>query len=56
MKTYEILGALLILLSLAGFLTVADDLRHVGELATVGGVGIAGVLLLVSAHLRYRKR
>ena len=44
------LGVLLILLCAAGFLTVADDLRHVGELVAVGSLGVAGIILIVWAQ------
>ena len=41
-------GILLIVVSGMGFVTVADDLRHVGELVGVGAIGIAGLVLAVS--------
>lgn len=45
-RALQIAGATLVLLSLLGFLTVADDLRHVGELVGVGAILIAGLALL----------
>jgi hypothetical protein len=41
-------GIVLILGAALGFFTVADDLRHKGELAGVGGVLLAGCVLLVA--------
>lgn len=49
-------GLLLILASGIGFLTVADDFRHVGELAAVGSLGTLGVVLTIAAHVYQRKR
>lgn len=40
-------GIFLLALCGAGFLTVADDLDHKGELLAVGSLGVAGVALLV---------
>ena len=42
-------GAVLLLVGLAGFLTVADDLRHTGELVGVGGVVCAALCMLVAS-------
>jgi FtsH-binding integral membrane protein len=56
MKTLRFAGILLIVLSGIGFLTVADDLRHVGELVGVGAIGIVGVIVATVAHLFLRKR
>jgi len=41
------LGIILILLGIIGFLTVADDLRHKGELFGVGIILIGGLVFLV---------
>ncbi len=41
------LGIILILAGIIGFLTVADDLRHKGELLGVGSILISGLVLLV---------
>ncbi|MBZ5536365.1 MAG: hypothetical protein LAO31_10455 [Acidobacteriia bacterium] len=56
MKTLRLAGILLIVLSGIGFLTVADDLRHVGELVGVSAIGIVGVIAVTVAHLSLRKR
>ncbi len=40
------LGIILILMGMIGFLTIADDLRHKGELLGVGSVSIGGLVLL----------
>ena len=50
MKVIRIVGVLLIVLCGLGFLTVADDLRHVGELIGVSSIGIAGIVLVLAAH------
>jgi hypothetical protein len=42
------IGVVLVTAAALGFLTVADDLRHKGELAGVGGVLLAGCVLLVA--------
>jgi hypothetical protein len=40
------LGIILVLLGMIGFLTVADDLRHKGELLGVGAILMSGLVLL----------
>jgi hypothetical protein len=52
----KVLGAALITLSVLGFMTVADDWRHTGELLGVGSVLIAGVVLLLIALARGKVR
>jgi hypothetical protein len=52
----KVLGAPLITLSVLGFMTVADDWRHTGELLGVGSVLIAGVVLLLIALARGKVR
>ena len=42
------LGLVLVVLGIAGFLTVADDFRHVGEALGVGSALLAGIVLLAS--------
>ncbi len=44
------MGATLALAGIAGLLTVADDLRHVGELVGVLSIFLAGIVLLVAAR------
>ena len=46
MKWRRILGGFLIVAGLLGFLTVADDLRHKGELVCVGSILLSGIVLL----------
>ncbi len=41
------LGSLLVLTGLIGFATVADDLRHVGELFTVSTILVTGIVLII---------
>ena len=48
------LGVLLVLCSVVGFLTVADDLRHKGERLAVGSIGACG-LVLVALSFRTRR-
>lgn len=52
----QVLGAALVLLGVLGFLTVADDLRHGGEIVGVGSVLLTGILLLFVAFRRRRKQ
>ena len=47
-------GILLVLLSIVGFLTVADDLRHKGELLQVSSVLAAGLALVALSFRRAR--
>jgi len=42
----RVLGIILILAGIIGFLTVADDLRHKGELLGVGSILMGGLVLL----------
>ena len=52
----RIVGALLVVIGAAGFLTIADDLRHVGEVLGVGSVFFIGILLLVAGSQKSRSR
>ena len=45
----RIVGALLVVIGAAGFLTIADDLHHVGEVLGVGSVFFIGILMLVGS-------
>jgi 4-hydroxybenzoate polyprenyltransferase len=49
-------GWLLVALSLVGFLTVADDLRHVGEVLGVASLLVVGVLLAIAGSTPSRSR
>lgn len=40
------LGVLLVVMAIVGFLTVADDLRHKGELFAVGSILVCGLVLV----------
>jgi len=42
----RVLGIILILAGIIGFLTIADDLRHKGELLGVGSILMGGLVLL----------
>ncbi len=48
--TKTILGCVLLATACLGFLTVADDLRHTGELFAVLGVLLSGLALLVAGR------
>ena len=41
----RVTGVVLVAVAIVGFLTVADDLRHIGELIGVGSILVAGLLL-----------
>ncbi|OGU58754.1 MAG: hypothetical protein A2V66_01420 [Ignavibacteria bacterium RBG_13_36_8] len=43
---YKILGVLLILFSLIGFLTVADEFRHMGEFIGVSSILFSGIIMM----------
>jgi hypothetical protein len=47
-RTTKIAGCTLIAAASIGFLTVADELRHTGELSAVLGVLLSGVALLAA--------
>ncbi len=49
-KLLRWLGVFLVVVCAAGFLTVADDLRHIGEIIGVGLIGVAGVVLIIVAR------
>ncbi|MEW6366674.1 MAG: hypothetical protein AB1714_18750 [Acidobacteriota bacterium] len=48
MRWQRRVGAVLVVLGLIGFLTVADDLRHTGEIWGVGAILAAGLMLLAT--------
>ena len=43
-------GIVLVIAAMIGFLTVADDLGHAGELAGVASLLLAGIVLLASGN------
>jgi hypothetical protein len=45
---YKITGGVLIFFAIIGFFTVADDLRHTGELIGVSSILLAGIILLLT--------
>lgn len=45
MRHLRWIGIALVFLGILGFFTVADDLRHTGELYGVGAVILAGIIL-----------
>jgi uncharacterized membrane protein (UPF0136 family) len=45
-------GSLIVSLGIVGFLTVADDLRHLGEVLGVGSVFLIGALLVGAGQTR----
>lgn len=57
MKFRQVSCLLLIVMGCLGFVTVADDLDHTGELFAVGGLLMAGVVFLVDgSNLRMVQR
>ncbi len=44
----KILGAILVLVALIGFVSVADEFRHMGELLGVCSILAAGLILLIA--------
>jgi hypothetical protein len=42
----RLLGGLLVISAIVGFLTVADDLRHKGELFGMGSILVGGLVLV----------
>jgi hypothetical protein len=47
---YKLAGGALVVLACIGFLTVADELRHIGELFGVLGILLAGVAFLLAGY------
>ena len=47
LTTYRIIGALLVLIGITGYLTVADELRHYGEFLGVTGIFVSGLIFLL---------
>jgi hypothetical protein len=39
-----------------GFLTVADDLRHIGELIGVASIGVVGLAATAISHIVIQRR
>lgn len=52
----RVVGVLLVFAGCCGFFTVADDLRHKGELFGVGGILVAGLMLLVDGSSLFTDR
>ncbi|MET0212846.1 MAG: hypothetical protein ABW292_07585 [Vicinamibacterales bacterium] len=52
----KVVGALLVVIGAVGFLTIADDLHHVGEVLGVASVFFIGILLLVAGSPRSASR
>lgn len=46
------IGSFLVVTGVAGFFTVADDLRHVGELLGAGSVFLVGLLLVMAGSVK----
>jgi hypothetical protein len=47
MATYRLYGLILIICALLGYIFVADELHHFGELLGVTSIFLAGVILIV---------
>ena len=52
MNTWRWIGIVLTVLGIAGFFTIADDLRHHGELIGVGTILALGMIALVVSWFR----
>ena len=52
MKTIRWIGIVLTAIGIGGFFTVADDLRHTGELMGVGAVLALGLIALAVSFWR----
>ena len=48
-KVYKYLGISLVIVSFIGFLTIADDLRHIGEFLAVSSILISGIIFIVAS-------
>ena len=46
-SVYRILGIILVMFSIIGFITIADEMRHIGEFIGVCSVMTAGFILLL---------
>ena len=51
----RIAGTLMVAVAVVGFMTVADDLRHKGELIGVGTILLVGLLLLAASFIVGRR-
>ena len=47
MTWYRVFGAILVFCGIAGYFTVADELRHVGEFIGVSTILLAGIIFLM---------
>jgi hypothetical protein len=57
MKSLRWIGIVLAVIGIGGFFTVADDLRHTGELMGVGTVLVLGLIALaVSSWMQIGNR
>jgi hypothetical protein len=54
MKGNKVFGSILIVVALLGYLTIADDLRHVGEFLGVTTILISGIILLGGGFFKGR--
>jgi hypothetical protein len=52
MRWLRTLGIVLTIIGVLGFLTVADDLRHVGEFIAVAGIFLSGLLFLAASSAK----
>ena len=49
MRFNRVAGSILVVSAILGFLTIADDLRHVGEFVGVSSILLAGLVLLAGS-------
>jgi len=53
---FKVAGSVATLLAIVGFFTVADDLRHTGELVGVSSLLLGGLALMAAAWLPQLRR
>lgn len=49
-KIFRIAGFIIIGIAIIGFMTVADEFRHMGELIGVSGVFVSGIFLVLAGY------
>lgn len=49
MKLNQYVGTFFVIAGIVGFFTVADDLRHVGEILGVASIVVAGIVMLAGS-------
>ncbi len=55
-KIFRIAGFIIIGIAAIGFMTVADEFRHMGELIGVSGVLISGIFLVAAGYQEFAEQ